>query len=64
MIPLVTAEGAKERKTWSSRKGAVRFEEGLYLEEAETRMEQLEEISEQQTKNLAALQGDMPGYPA
>ncbi len=41
---------------------AVRFVEGyLYLEEAETGMERLEEISEQQTENLAALQGeDMP----
>lgn len=60
-IPLSQQKELKSIKNMVIRE-AVRFGEGyLYLEEAETGMERLEEISEQQTENLAALQGeDMP----
>ena len=60
-IPLSQQKELKSIKNMVIRE-AVRFVEGyLYLEEAETGMERLEEISEQQTENLAALQGeDMP----
>lgn len=60
-IPLSQQKELKSIKNMVIRE-AVRFVEGyLYLEEAETGMERLEEISEQQTGNLAALQGeDMP----
>ena len=60
-IPLSQQKELKSIKNMVIRE-AVRFGEGyLYLEEAETGMERLEEISEQQTENLATLQGeDMP----
>lgn len=61
MIPLSQQKELKSVKNMVIRE-AVRFGEGyLYLEEAETGIERLEEISEQQTESLAALQGeDMP----
>lgn len=61
MIPLSQQKELKSVKNMVIRE-AVRFGEGyLYLEEAETGMERLEEVSEQQTESLAALQGeDMP----
>ena len=61
MIPLSQQKELKSVKNMVIRE-AVRFGEGyLYLEEAETGMERLEEISEQQTESLATLQGeDMP----
>lgn len=56
-IPLSQQKELKSIKNMVIRE-AVRFGEGyLYLEEAETGMERLEEISEQQTESLAALQG-------
>ena len=60
-IPLSQQKELKSIKNMVIRE-AVRFGEGyLYLEEAETGIERLEEISEQQTESLAALQGeDMP----
>lgn len=61
MIPLSQQKELKSVKNMVIRE-AVRFGEGyLYLEEAETGIERLEEISEQQTESLATLQGeDMP----
>ena len=61
MIPLSQQKELKSVKNMVIRE-AVRFGEGyLYLEEAETGIERLEEISEQQTESLVALQGeDMP----
>lgn len=57
MIPLSQQKELKSVKNMVIRE-AVRFGEGyLYLEEAETGIERLEEISEQQTESLAALQG-------
>lgn len=60
-IPLSQQKELKSIKNMVIRE-AVRFGEGhLYLEEVETGMERLEEISEQQTESLATLQGeDMP----
>ena len=60
-IPLSQQKELKSIKNMVIRE-AVRFGEGyLYLEEAETGIERLEEISEQQTESLVALQGeDMP----